>query len=107
MCSSLRDLKRMVPQIAASLLLVSEFVQSCLEIAKRYRKAWNNALLSNSSLEKMLYHLKFTTDFNNVIGKSVSHRSAYLSHVSASDREESEWRMNRMTIGCKHLSLSQ
>ena len=39
---------------------------------RRYRGAWNNALWSNSSLEKTSRPLKFTTDSNNIMGKSVS-----------------------------------
>ena len=39
---------------------------------RRYRGAWNNALWSNSSLEKTSSPLKFTTDSNNSMGKSVS-----------------------------------
>ena len=40
---------------------------------RRYRGAWNNALWSNSSLEKTSRPLKFTTDPNNSMGKSVSY----------------------------------
>ena len=39
---------------------------------RRYRGAWNNALWSNSSLEETSRPLKFTTDSNNSMGKSVS-----------------------------------
>ena len=39
---------------------------------RRYRGAWNNALWSNSSLEKTSRPLKFTTDSNNSTGNSVS-----------------------------------
>ena len=65
---------------------------------RRYHRAWNNALWSNSS-EKTSRPLKFTTDSNNSMGKSVSHGPMCLSGVSASERAESAWRMNRMLVG--------
>ena len=59
------------------------------------------------SLEKTSRPLKFTTDSNNSMGKSVSHRPMCLSCVSASERAESAWRMNRMIVGREHPSPSQ
>jgi len=43
--------------------------------------------------------LIFTTDSNNSMGKSVSHGPVCLSGVSASERAEGAWRMNRMVVG--------
>ena len=43
--------------------------------------------------------LKFTTDSNNSMGKSVSHGPVCFSGVIASERADSAWRMNRMIIG--------
>jgi len=43
--------------------------------------------------------LKFTADPNNSMGKRVSHGPVCLSGVSASERAESAWRMNRMIVG--------
>ena len=39
----------------------------CAAANRRYRGAWNNALWSNSSLEKTSRPLKFTTDSNNTL----------------------------------------
>jgi hypothetical protein len=49
-------------------------------------------------LEKTSRLLKFTIDSNNSMGKSVSHGPVCLSGVSASERAESVWRMNRMIV---------
>jgi hypothetical protein len=54
----------------------------------------NNALLSNSSLEKTSRPLKFTTDFNSSMGKRVSHGPVSLSGVSASERAERQFADN-------------
>jgi hypothetical protein len=50
-------------------------------------------------LEKTSRPLKFTTDSNNSMGKSVCHGPVCLSGVSASERAESAWRINRMIVG--------
>jgi len=98
------DLEWVKPQPPPSLLLVLEPVQSCLGVARvmskqKVRGAWNNALWSDSSLEKTSCLLKFTTDSNNSMGKNVSHGPVCLSGVSASERAESAWGMNRMIVG--------
>ena len=51
--------------------------------------------------------LKFTTDSNNSMGKSVSHGPVCLSGVNASERAESAWRMNRMIVGREHPSAGK
>ena len=43
--------------------------------------------------------LKFTTDSNNSMGKSVSHGPVCLSGVSASEKAERVWRLKRMIVG--------
>ena len=49
--------------------------------------------------------LKFTKDSNNSMEKSVSHGHVCLSGVSASERAESAWRMNRMVVGQRHTRV--
>ena len=53
--------------------------------------------------------LKFTTDSKNSMEKSVSNGPVCLSGVSASERAESMWRMNRMIVGRqrRHLDCSE
>ena len=51
--------------------------------------------------------LKFTTDSNNSMGKSVSHGPVCLRGVSASEKAESAWRMNRMLVGLENPSPSE
>jgi hypothetical protein len=86
-----------------ALLLGLEPVQSCLGAARVISEQKVPRRVEQRIVIKFLVGetsrpLKFTTDSNNSMGKSVFHGPVCLSGVSASEGAESAWRMNRMII---------